>query len=81
MSRWADTDFTELPNVGLVPTLYTGNFSTDAVSAAVERLRSLGSVAAPGFANPEGVVVYLSAARSMFKVTCEKDDAPKGLTA
>jgi len=42
-------------------------------------LRTIGSVAAPGFMDPEGIVVYLSAARSMFKVTLKGDDAPKSL--
>lgn len=37
------------------------------------------SIAAPGYMNPEGVVVYLSAARSMFKVTLKDDELPKSL--
>jgi hypothetical protein len=30
--------------------------------------------------NPEGVVVYLSAARSMFKVTLKDDELPKSVS-
>lgn len=48
------------------------------VSAVMEKLRTLGSVAAPGFMKPEGIIVYHSAARSYFKMTLEKDSEPKG---
>lgn len=30
---------------------------------------------------PEGVVVYHSALNKSFKITCEKDESPKGLVA
>jgi hypothetical protein len=63
----------------VVPTLYSGVFTTTAVEIEIERLRSEGSKAAPGFMNPEGVVVYHEAARAMFKKTLEKDSEPKGL--
>ena len=81
VNRYKDVDFTELPNVGLVPTLWTGGFTTDAVNLTVQQLRSFGSYAAPGFAKPEGVVVFHVAAQTVFKVTCEGDEAPKGMTA
>jgi hypothetical protein len=63
---------------GVVPTLYSGDFSTDAVNDALTRLRLGGSAAAPGFMQPEGVVIYHAAARALFKVTLEKDEQPKG---
>lgn len=65
----------------LVPVLYRGPFTTDAVDEAVERLRINGSLAAPGFMRPEGVIAYLSVSRSLFKVTLEKDEVPKGIAA
>ncbi len=37
-----------------------------------------GSKAAPGFDNPEGVVVFHTANSSLFKVTLEGDEKPKG---
>jgi hypothetical protein len=37
-------------------------------------MKEQGSRAAPGFANPEGVVIYHEAARIMFKKTFEKDE-------
>lgn len=65
--------------VGLVPLLWTGIFTTEAVSTQIERLRTFGSMAAPGFMNPEGVVVYHTASGAMFKKTIDKDELPKGL--
>ena len=81
VNRYADVDLTDLPNVGLVPTLYAGPFTTDKVATVVETLRGRGSVAAPGFPRPEGVIVFHVAAQTVFKVTCEGDDAPKGRAA
>ena len=49
------------------------------VGDALRLLRESGSQAAPGFMKPEGVVIYHTAARTLFKVTLEKDEAPKGL--
>jgi len=66
---------------GVVPVLYQGPFTTDAVEAALENLRANGSSASPGFMNPEGVIVFHVASREMFKVTIEKDDEPKSLQA
>ena len=63
---------------GVVPVLYQGEFSTEVVATHIERLRALGSVAAPGFMKPEGVVVFHTAGSVMFKKTVEKDEKPKG---
>jgi len=60
----------------LIPLLYKG--SIDAVNQCLQGLRTLGSVAVPGFMNPEGIIVYHTAARSMFKVLLENDSQPKG---
>jgi hypothetical protein len=68
----------QLPScVGLVPVLYQGHFSTRTVEGACNRLLVQGSLAAPGFQKPEGVVVFHTAANAGFKVTLEKDDEPK----
>ena len=42
------------------------------------RLRVEGSVAAPGFMQPEGIIVWHHAARSYYKVLLENDDKHKG---
>ena len=78
VNRYADADLSSLPNVALVPTLYSGPFTTAVVDATVGWLRTQGSQAAPGFMKPEGVVVFHVAAQTVFKVTCEGDEAPKG---
>lgn len=62
----------------LVPVLYSGPFGTDTVEDALYRLREVGSAAAPGFMEPEGVVVYHAASRTMFKKTIDGDATPKG---
>lgn len=61
----------------LVPTLYIGDFSTAKVVEVMEELKASGSKAAPGFMNPEGVVVYHVQGRTLYKKTFEKDDAGK----
>jgi hypothetical protein len=44
-------------------------------------LERAGSAAAPGFMEPEGIVVWHEAAGTLFKKTILDDDAPKGLLA
>lgn len=57
----------------VVPVLYAGVFTSTAVDECLERLARDGSVASPGFMNPEGVVVFVPAAKSMFKKTLGGD--------
>jgi hypothetical protein len=65
-----DTRITEPPACcEVVPVLYQGEFDTFAVEEALSTLAEEGSHAAPGFMNPEGVVVYHTAARVAFKKT------------
>ncbi len=63
--------------IGAVPVLYEGPFSEGAVLWALQNLASDGSVAAPGFMNPEGICVYHTQTRSVFKVTLDNNDAGK----
>jgi len=74
-TRWADLP--ESPDLRTVPVLYRGLFSTEAVSTALERLRTMGSVAAPGYMRPEGVIIWHDAAQVAFKVTLERDEERK----
>jgi hypothetical protein len=78
--RWESLPFSEygLDNVGTVPVLYRGPFDTDTIDAIIGDLILNGSVAAPGFMKPEGVIIWHEAAQQMFKVTCEGDEKPKG---
>lgn len=63
---------------GVVPVLATGTCIRTATELGLRTLREHGSVAAPGFDRPEGVVVFHTAANAMFKVTLERDEEPKG---
>lgn len=73
----------DLINLGMdtVPVLYEGPYSQWRIEYAQGFLRTQGSVAAPGFNRPEGIVVYHTAANQMFKVTLEGDEVPKSLAA
>jgi hypothetical protein len=64
--------------LGVVPVLYEGPFGTAAATSVLNALKMHGSQAAPGFMQPEGIVVYHTAANQTFKVTVEGDDKPKG---
>lgn len=62
----------------VVPVFWRGVFSEFDVQTALADLRQRGSWAAPGFMNPEGIIVYHTAAQRCFKVLLENDDKPKG---
>ncbi len=63
----------------VVPVLGSGTNLNAVAKDAVMLLDDEGSRAAPGFDNPEGIVVYHTAARQSFKVTLEGDESPKGI--
>ena len=78
VSRWENP--LERPNCcHCVPVLYEGPFDTAVITDAVDRLQQYGSKAAPGFMDPEGLVVFHTAAGQYFKVTCQNDAVPKAL--
>ena len=62
----------------IVPVLYNGLFDTNKIQEILNDLAINGSVAAPGFMRPEGVVIFHVAARMLFKKTILKDESPKG---
>lgn len=63
----------------VVPVLYQGPFSTHVVDAILVKLMEHGSQAAPGFMNPEGLVLYHIAGNVGFKKTIHGDESPKSL--
>jgi hypothetical protein len=91
VDRWYDTriphDTTKVsdgsmpapPCCHVVPVLWRGVFSTDAIQHAVWNLNMTGSMASPGFMKPEGVVIFHVAGRVGFKKTIEKDESPKSV--
>lgn len=62
----------------VVPILYRGMMSEVVINEVLEELRYNGSVASPGFTNPEGIMIYHTAANMYFKKTLDKDEEPKG---
>lgn len=48
------------------------------VDAALQRLRTFGSYAAPGFNKPEGVIAFHTQGNLLFKATLERDEEWKG---
>lgn len=65
--------------IGIVPILWEGTFSTGMVRTTLFALSSDGSSAAPGFMDPEGVVVFHVAAGIGFKKTIKGDEVPKSI--
>jgi len=63
----------------VVPVIAIGTNINAVAEGALAELNECGSFAAPGFDDPEGIVVYHTAARQTFKVTCEGDESPKGI--
>lgn len=85
VARWHDREANGLGDtvtpegVNVVPVLATGTIINAVAEGALAMLEDNGSFAAPGFDNPEGIVVFHTAARQTFKVTCEGDESPKGI--
>ena len=66
------------PCVGLVPILYRGIFDTVEADKCLLDLELYGSMVAPGFKRPEGIVIWHVAGNVGFKKTIERDEEPKG---
>ena len=78
VSRWGE----ERPACcHVVPVLYRGEFNQSQIEWHLACLAAGGSVAAPGFMKPEGIVIFHTAGNVGFKRTIEKDDQPKSLAA
>lgn len=74
--RW-DIDNTP-PCIGVVPVLYQGPFDLGVIEQTMEALAMNGSVVAPGYMNPEGIVVFHRAGNHLYKATLKDDHKPKG---
>jgi len=73
-SRWGEGR-QELPDyLSVVPTLFQGELKGDMdIDSIMTKLKDEGSIAAPGFMNPEGVIVFSMASRNFAKTTFEYD--------
>lgn len=87
--RWVKKTPEEIPPLGekqeycpdcchVVPILYQGIFHTSMIFNALGYLEEKGSIAAPNFMDPEGIVIYHVAARQYFKKTIKNDQVHKG---
>ena len=65
----------------VVPILSEGVGLHHVVEHALNRLRTEGSAASPGFMKPEGIVAFHTHSRTLFKVTLERDQEPKSMRA
>ncbi|MES2460791.1 MAG: RNA ligase family protein [Armatimonadota bacterium] len=76
IDRYKDSPLEKVPGLAVVPELYRGEFDTMIIKSKLRLLDVLGSKAAPGYDNPEGLIIYHEASREVFKLTF--DDTPKG---
>jgi hypothetical protein len=83
VKRWEgqEDELGMVPGLGVVPVLHRGTFNTRHVQIVLEHLKASGSVCAPGFMRPEGVVVFHSQAGQVFKVLAEGDEYAKSQLA
>lgn len=70
MYRWSGRRGSFLtPQLDAVPLLYAGVFDTGVIETVHAGLLTEGSNAVPGWPSPEGIVVYLTEARTSYKLT------------
>lgn len=77
VSRWFDfeTHKKVCPSCcDVVPLMYRGAMSEQEINRLLLSLEEMGSSAAPGFMNPEGIVIYHTAANVLFKKTIKNDE-------
>ncbi len=75
--RFADIEAESSHLLRCAPILYQGPMVEKQITNALEYLVDNGSVAAPGYVNPEGICVYHSSSRLVQKVTLDNNDAGK----
>lgn len=71
--RWSNPESGRPECCGVVPVLYAGEFVTNMIDGVLTSLELTGSIAAPGFMNPEGIVIYHAATGQLFKKTTNGD--------
>lgn len=85
VKRWDNSNFDNTDPrpaiVGVVPVLVILNdgFSSAVIDHVLDWLTKDGSQAAPGFMDPEGIVIYHTAGNVGFKKTIKNDNSPKSL--
>jgi hypothetical protein len=79
VARWSDDTGDRPDCCQVVPTLRYDRFDTSTIEATLTALDASGSIAAPGFMRPEGVMVWHERAQTMFKYPF--DSVAKGRAA
>lgn len=74
--RWHSKELDSIEQLDVVPVLYAGEFTSEVVDKVMDDLKG-NSVAVDGYDKPEGIVVFHSQIKQMFKVTFEHDDTGK----
>jgi hypothetical protein len=79
--KWSDAMGLRPACCGVVPVLFNGLFTQQAVDSSLALLAAEGSKVSPGFKQPEGIIIYHHAANLYFKKTLTKDEEWKGKQA
>lgn len=75
VNKWTD-DAVRPACCSVVPILYTGAFDTSVINGVLLKLKVTGSIASKGFTNPEGIIIFHTHGRRLYKQTF--DDKHKG---
>lgn len=81
--KFKDTVVADIPEIddqadlAVVPLLYIGEFDQEMILDLLYELRDYGSLAAPGFDKPEGVMIWHSSVQSFAKITLDNNDKGK----
>lgn len=80
VSRWKEEDVSHIPQLHVVPSFVQSAYYDNpgaSFTAFLNQLRDEGSLAAPGYMNPEGIVMYHGRSGTMFKKTFDYDEYGK----
>jgi len=78
-AKWASEPlYAFVPNLLTVPVLYEGVFSQGAIVEAIDTLANYGSYASPDFMRPEGICIFHTQSRKVYKYTPFDGDGHKG---
>lgn len=78
LESWPDEEKETCPDCcRVVPVLYRGPFSESGILSCLNHLSDSGSDAAPGFMDPEGIIIYHVAGGHYYKKTVKDDEKPK----
>lgn len=72
--RWSNPESGRPECCSVVPVVAQGTDPEDVIAEAMGKLEREGSMAAPGFMTPEGIVLFHTVSRNLYKVTF---DGPK----